>query len=319
MPVDAELQPVLDLLAAAESPPPMVAGPDAARQGFALLCAAFGEGPADVEVDEIEVAGGAGPRPARRYRPRELPDGDAPGLLFLHGGGFVIGSLDTHDALCRELAVGAGVVVVSVDYRLAPEHPAPAAVQDVEAALADVVARAGELGVDASRLAVGGDSAGGNLAALAALHWADRCRRDAALPPLRLQVLLYPVTDLVGDAERFPSLRTNGEGYLLTAEMMRFFGHHYLEGTGIDPASPSVSPLRRGDLAGAPPALVITAEYDPLRDEGEAYAAALSAAGVPVEAERVEGAIHAFVQMTGTTIGRRAVDRVCGALREALA
>ncbi|UDY36489.1 alpha/beta hydrolase [Dermatobacter hominis] len=311
---------MLDLIAATGAPPPMEAGPEVAREGFALLCAAFGTGPEDVEVEDIEVAGADGPLPARRYRPVALPAEErAPALVFLHGGGFVIGSLDTHDALCRELAVGAEAVVVSVDYRLAPEHPAPAAVHDVDAALADVVARADGLGIDADRVAVGGDSAGGNLAALAALHWSERRRAEPDLPPLRLQVLIYPVTDLVGDHERFASLRTNGEGYLLTAETMDFFMHHYVRSSDVDPTDPSVNPMRVEDLSDVAPALVLTAEYDPLRDEGEAYAVALEAAGVPVESERFDGAIHAFVQMTSTQIGRRAVDRICLALRDALA
>ena len=306
-------------MAATVAPPPMEAGPVAARQGFALLCAAFGTGPEDVDVDDIEVAGAEGPLPARRYRPTAVAaDEAAPALVFLHGGGFVIGSLDTHDALCRELAVGAEAVVVSVDYRLAPEHPAPAAVLDVDAALADVVARAAELGLDPGRVAIGGDSAGGNLAALAALHWAERRREDASLPPLRLQVLIYPVADLTADADRFESLRSNGEGYLLTAETMDFFLHHYVRSGDVDPADPLVNPLRVADLSDVAPALVLTAEYDPLRDEGEAYAVALETAGVPVESERYDGAIHAFVQMTSTAIGRRAVDRICLSLRDAL-
>ena len=318
MPVDAELQPVLDLLAAMESPPPMESGPEVAREGFAMLCAAFGPGPEGVDVDDLAVAGAEGEIPARRYRPHGIGDGPAPALVFLHGGGFVIGSLDTHDGLCRELAVGAGVVVVSVDYRLAPEFPAPAAVLDVDAALADVVDRADVLGIDPTRVAVGGDSAGGNLAALAALHWEDRRRTDPALPPLRLQVLIYPVADLVGDAARFASLRSNGEGYLLTADTMDFFMHHYVRSAGVDPADPSINPLR-AELAGAAPALVLTAEYDPLRDEGEAYAAALEAAGVEVRAVRYDGAIHAFVQMANTAIGRRAIEQICSSLRTALA
>ncbi len=317
MPVDGELQPILDLLAAVEQPPPMELGPDAAREGFAMLCSAFGPGSTEVEVTGTTLAGGAGPVAARVYRPIDLGDAAAPALVFLHGGGFVIGSLDTHDALCRDLAAGSSGVVVSVDYRLAPEHPAPAAILDVDAALADAVARADELGVDATRLAIGGDSAGGNLAAIGAIRWRDRRRSDPSLPELRLQVLIYPVVDLVGDVQRFPSLGENAEGYLLTLETMRFFSHHYLTASGVDPTDPLVSPVRFGDLTDLPPALVLTAEYDPLRDEGEAYADALAAAGVEVDAERLDGAIHAFVQMGATAIGRRGVERITGALRAA--
>lgn len=317
MPVDGELQPILDLLAAVEQPPPMELGPEASREGFAMLCSAFGAGSADVAVTDLPLAGGDGPVAARVYRPSAAGDAVAPALVFLHGGGFVIGSLDTHDALCRDLAAGSGGVVVSVDYRLAPEHPAPAAILDVDAALADVVARADELGVDATRLAIGGDSAGGNLATIGAVRWRDRRRSEPSLPALRLQVLIYPVVDLVGDVERFPSLSENAEGYLLTLETMQFFSHHYLTSSGVDPTDPQVSPIRSDDLADLAPALVLTAEYDPLRDEGEAYADALSAAGVEVDAERVDGAIHAFVQMGGTAIGRRGVERITAALRAA--
>lgn len=319
MPVDAELQPVLDLLAAMEQPPPMEAGPDAAREGFALLCAAFGPGAQDVTATDITLAGADGPIPGRIHRPAGAAPSatGAAGLVFLHGGGFVIGSLDTHDALCRDLAAGADITVVSVDYRLAPEHPAPAAAADAASALDDVVRRAPELGLDPSRLAVGGDSAGGNLAAVTAVAWRDRQRDDPGLSPLCLQVLIYPAVELA-DEDRFPSMKENAEGYLLTAETMAFFRHHYLTGATVDAADPMVSPLRTADLAGVAPALVLTAEYDPLRDEGEAYAAALAAAGVDVELDRVEGAIHAFVQMGSTEIGRQAVKRICAALRTAL-
>ncbi len=183
MPVDAELQPVLDLLAAMEQPPPMEAGPDAAREGFALLCAAFGPGAQDVTATDITLAGADGPVPGRIYRPAGAAPSTtgAAGLVFLHGGGFVIGSLDTHDALCRDLAAGADITVVSVDYRLAPEHPAPAAAMDAASALDDVVRRAPSLGLDPSRLTVGGDSAGGNLAAVTAVAWrASPARRSGS-------------------------------------------------------------------------------------------------------------------------------------------
>jgi acetyl esterase len=205
------------------------------------------------------------------------------------------------------------VVVVSVDYRLAPEHPFPAAVTDAADALGAVVSRAGEWGIDPGRLAVGGDSAGGNLAAVTARHW-----RDTGSPPLRLQLLVYPVCDLTNDLERFPSLRENGDGYVLTAETMAFFGDTYLPGD-LDRSDPDASPLSAPDLAGVAPALVITAEFDPLRDEGEAYAARLAAAGVPTTLTRYDGAVHTFFQMGGITgIGAEAVAQAAAALRAAL-
>lgn len=319
--VDAELQPILDLIAAVESPPMMEAGPAEARATFDLLCAAFGPGDPSVRADDIVLSGRAGPIPARRYRPDGTDDSKLlPTLVFLHGGGFVIGSLDTHDALCRSLSAGAGIAVVSVGYRLAPESPAPAAVEDVTDALDEVVHRAGELGVDPTRLAVGGDSAGGNLAALAAVHHRDRCRDDEALAPLRLQLLIYPVVDLTHFDGQYPSFVENADGYLLTSEAMEFFEHNYLGGP-LSPAasSPAVSPMHVVDLSGCAPAFVLTAEYDPLRDEGEAYARRLEDSGVDVTLRRYDGAIHMFVQMDAITgIGARAVADCVTSLRGAM-
>jgi len=319
--VDAELQPILDLIAAVDSPPMAEAGPDDARATFDQLCAAFGSGDSSVMANDLVVAGRSGPIPVRRYRPPGSSEtAPLPTLVFLHGGGFVIGSLDTHDSLCRSLSAEAGTAVISVDYRLAPEHPAPAAVEDVTDALDDVIRRSEELGVDATRLAVGGDSAGGNLAALAALHHRNRCRSEEDLSPLRLQMLLYPVVDLTHDGGRYPSLIENAEGYLLTMEAMEFFERHYLSGPdGPDASSPSVSPIHVADLTECAPAFVLTAEFDPLRDEGEAYASHLRDAGVQVTSSRYDGAIHAFVQMGAiTAIGARAVAECSSSLREAL-
>lgn len=320
MGVDAELQPILDLIAAVESPPMMEAGPEAARAAFDLLCAAFGPGDATVAADEVVLAGRSGPIPARRYVPPGAP-GTAllPALVYFHGGGFVIGSPDTHDALCRSLSAAAGIAVISVDYRLAPEHPAPAALEDATDALDDVVRRADDLGLDVEHLAVGGDSAGGNLAALAAVHHRDRCRDDEVLAPLRLQLLIYPVVDLTHFDGQYPSFVENADGYLLTSEAMEFFEHNYLGGP-LSPAasSPAVSPMHVVDLSGCAPAFLQTAEFDPLRDEGEAYSRRLSDAGVDVTLRRYDGAIHMFVQMDAiTALGARAVADCADALREA--
>ena len=221
----------------------------------------------------------------------------------------MIGDLDTADATARALANRSGAVVVSVDYRLAPEHPFPAALEDALAALTWSVENAELLGVDASRVAVGGDSAGGNLAAAL-------CQRvrDEFGPDIDFQLLVYPVVDCTLS---HPSIDENAEGYFLTKDAMVWFVGHYL--ADGDPKAPAVSPLHADTLAGLPPALVITAELDPLRDEGEAYAAALRDAGVSVEAVRYDGQIHGFVGMAALLDdGKHALDLAGAALRTAL-
>ena len=248
--------------------------------------------------------------PVRVYTPVEADGVDAPLLLWLHGGGWVIGDLDTADATARSLAKRSGAVVVSVDYRLAPEHRAPAALDDCQAALTWCLENAELLGIDPTKVAVGGDSAGGNLAAAL-------CQRvrDEFGPQLAFQLLVYPVTDCTMD---HPSYAENAEGYFLTRDTMRWFIGHYLG--DLDPKDPSVSPLHAADLSGLPPALVITAEMDPLRDEGEAYAAALREAGTPAELIRYDGMIHGFVGMAAMIDdGQEALDVAAGALRAALA
>jgi acetyl esterase len=232
------------------------------------------------------------------------------GLVFFHGGGWVIGDLDSHDETCRRLCQGGGVRVVAVHYRRAPETTFPGAVEDCYAATAWVAAHAGELGIDASRLAVGGDSAGGNLAAAVALM-----ARDRGGPELRFQLLIYPVT--AADFET-PSYRDNGEGYLLSRRGMQWFWDQYVP----DPdqrREPYAAPLAAESLAGLPAALVLTAEFDPLRDEGEAYAAALSKAGVPVTLTRYDGLIHGFFGMQDAVAAARpALDETASALRHHL-
>ncbi|MDW8470228.1 MAG: alpha/beta hydrolase [Burkholderiales bacterium] len=233
--------------------------------------------------------GPGGPIPVRAYRPQGADDGARlPALVYFHGGGWVIGDLDTHDVVCRTLANGARCAVFSVEYRKAPEAPFPAAVEDAIAATAWVAANAAALGADAARLAVGGDSAGGNLAAVTAL-----AARDAGAPNLVLQLLIYPATDQrMGHA----SIERNGEGYLLTKAAMRYFRGHYLprESDWLDwRASPLLAPR----LAGVAPAFVLTAGYDPLLDEGRAYAERLRGEGVAVEYRCYEGMVHGFITM----------------------
>jgi len=249
--------------------------------------------------------------PARLYRPRGVPASTPlPGLIFFHGGGWVIGDLETHDVLCRQLTAGAGISVVSVDYRLAPEHKFPAAADDAWAATRWVAAHAAELAIDARRLAVGGDSAGGNLAAVVAL-----LARDHRAPSLALQVLIYPVTDV---ATAWPSYSQFAEGFMLTRDSMQWFIAQYLA-PEADGGDWRVSPLRAPSLADVAPALVVTAGFDPLRDEGDAYAHKLREAGVRVDHISYGGMIHGFVPM-GRLIetGNRAVAHIAASLRQTL-
>jgi acetyl esterase len=222
----------------------------------------------------------------------------------------VIGDLESADPTSRKLANRSGAVVVSVDYRLAPEHPFPAAVDDCWAALEWVAANAGEIGGDATRLAVGGDSAGGNLAAVVAAKAAQ-----AGGPQLRHQLLVYPATDLTFS---YPSIDSNGDGYLLTKKSMRWFVDHYLG--NADPKDPIVSPLYTDDVSGVAPATVLTAEFDPLRDEGAAYAERLTESGVDCDHHCYDGMIHGFFGMgTITPVALESMDAACARLRTALA
>jgi acetyl esterase len=241
----------------------------------------------------FEVAGPAAPIPSRHYRPRDAgfevagPAAPAPLLVFYHGGGFVIGDLDTHDGLCRLIARDAGVHVLSVGYRLAPEHKAPAAVEDASAAYRWATDHAAELGADPGRVAVGGDSAGGNLATLVC-HLA----RDAGVTLPALQLLIYPVTNLRGETR---SQTLFAEGYFLAKRDMDWFMDNYLSGAEVEGTDPRLSPLLAGDLSGLPPALVLTAGFDPLRDEGNQYAAAMRAAGTTVDHRQMGSLTHGFI------------------------
>ena len=258
-------------------------------------------------VEDRTIPGPAGEIPVRIYRPSAATG--LPVLVYFHGGGWVICDLETHDPTCRAISNGADCVVVSVDYRLAPEHKFPAAADDAYAATAWVAAHASELGADASRVAVGGDSAGGNLTAAVALM-----ARDRGGPPLAFQVLIYPVLDLASESA---SRKENGEGYFLTAAGMTWYEEQYLR-DDADRKNVLASPLLADDLAGLPPALVVTAEYDPLRDEGEAYGRRLNEAGVPATVSRYDGMFHGFLAFAGALDGAtRAQGEVFAALRTA--
>ena len=257
-------------------------------------------------VEEREIAGPGGSLRLRIYRPGAMSG--YPVTLFFHGGGFVGCTLDTHDNICRCLCRRADSIVVSVDYRRAPEAPFPAAVEDALAALRWVHAHAAEFGGDKARLAVAGDSAGGNLSAVVS----QLCRGSG--PVLRHQLLIYPATDFAAETD---SRRTRAEGYFLTAELMRWFGNQYTPDPTVR-GDPRVSPLRATDFRGLPPATVLVAGYDPLHDEGLAYADRLRDAGVPVELLDYPGQIHGFINMLGA-IGTadEALDRCAAALRGA--
>jgi acetyl esterase len=279
-----------------------------ARDGLAMLTAGgAGDAPPVAHVEDRVVAGPHGDIPVRVYRPSDEPD--LPLFVWLHGGGWTLGSVDIHDPITRTLANGAGCIVVSVDYRLAPERPFPAPLDDAWAALRWVGEHAVDLGGDPARLAVGGDSAGGNLSAVCAL-----LARDAGAPRLALQVLVYPVTD---HGFATGSYRDNGEGYLLEAKQMQWFYDCYTRG-GADPNDWRISPLRAPSHAGVAPAMVVTAEFDPLRDEGNAYARALETAGVPTELREYPGMIHAFFGLpVAFDDAKVAFDDVVRALRTA--
>ena len=235
-----------------------------------------------------------------------------PLLVFFHGGGFVIGDLDTHDEPCRMLCRHAGVQVLSVDYRLAPEHPFPSAVRDALAAFRWAVAHASELGADAERVAVGGDSAGGNLSAVTA----QLASRDGGPAPA-LQLLIYPDVDLT--EARATSGRLFAEGFYLTENDRRWCTRHYFAGTERDASDPLASPALAQDLSGLAQAIVITAGFDPLRDEGEAYAEALRKAGTRVVLDRAPDLIHGFINMTTVPAARDAALRLAGMVRAGLA
>ena len=288
--LDPRISAILEEAEASDDPPLETLTPVEARQaaidGLAKL---RGEPEPLPNVENRVIAGPDGTIPIRIY----TPDAAAPrpGLVYFHGGGWVVCDLDTHDVICRAIARRAGAVVVSVDYRLAPEHKFPAAVIDCYAATCWVAENAAALGIDPGRLAVGGDSAGGNLAAVVSLQ-----SRDESGPRIALQVMVYPVTNLASFDTG--SYREFADGYFLTASEMEWFRNHYLA-RPEDARCSHASPLLAHDLRGLPPALIITAECDPLRDEGEAYGRRLEEAGVTVRCTRYAGMIHPFFSFLG--------------------
>jgi acetyl esterase len=312
MALEQEAQAVIDLTIAAGRPLYHTLSPEAARQLFRETRAAVQPRPPEMAiVKDLTADGPHGPIPLRLYRPLGVAATTLlPALVYYHGGGWVIGDLDTHDVVCRQLAEQSGVAVLSVDYRLAPEHKFPAAVDDAFAALAWVAARGTGYGIDTSRLAVGGDSAGGNLAAVVSIM-----ARDQGGPALSFQMLIYPVTDVASDAA---SHTEYASGYLLTRDSMLWFIHHYLPGPD-DVRDWRASPLRAASLERLPPALVLTAGCDPLRDEGDEYARRLRQAGGVVDHICYGGMIHGFIGMGRlVATANRAIAHAGASLRQAL-
>jgi len=308
MPVDPQFKPLLDDPAMQLRVPPADVTPAMLREAARARRTAP-TGPAVHATRDISVRGAAGPITARVYYPSATPD--LPLIVYIHGGCFILCDLETHDELCRSLANSSGFAVASIEYRLAPETPFPGPLEDCYAAFVDLAARGGELGFDPSRLAVCGDSAGGNLAAAVAL-----LARDRHGPALRHQVLLYPVIEAACDSS---SMREFESGYLLSREFMRWGWDRYLS-SAADASNPLAVPLRAASLAALPSATLITAEFDPLRDEGECYAEKLSAAGVPVIGRRYLGMIHGFMSLPRVTpVAARAMADVAQDLRAALA
>jgi acetyl esterase/lipase len=311
MRLDPHVKGLLDMIAAAGRPKTWQLTPPEARQAFLVLAQLTDA--KDVPIGKIEngeLPGPAGLLPYRIYTPVAPAAGPLPGLVYFHGGGFVIGNLETHEGFCRMLANESGCRVISVDYRLAPEHKFPAAVEDAFAATQWVAEHAGRLGIDPNRIAVGGDSAGGNLAALVC-----QLAKRAGGPKLALQILFCAATDLTAETE---SHRAFAEGYLLEKASIRWFMDQYCPPQDL--SDPRASPLRAADLAGLPPAHIHTAALDPLRDEGKAYADRLERSGVKVRYTCHEGMIHHFYGMAGAIpYARTAIKEAGAAIKAELA
>jgi acetyl esterase len=307
MPLDPQARLVIDQVAALGLPPNHTVSPQQARINMKMRPRAAG--PEVAKVEDHRIPGPGLQIPVRIYTP--MGPGPFPVLVWFHGGGWVVGDLDTADPTARHLTVGAGCVTVSVDYRLAPETKFPGAADDCYAATVWAAQNAARINGDPRRLAVGGDSAGGNLAAVVSLM-----ARDRGTPPLVYQLLVYPVTARNFDTD---SYRRNAEGYMLTRDAMQWYWDHYMR-TADDAANPYAAPLAAQNLGNLPPALVITAEYDPLCDEGEAYAKRLQEAGVPTTCSRYDGMIHGFFGMPAVLDkGKQAVTDAVAALRNAFA
>ncbi|MFO1095852.1 MAG: alpha/beta hydrolase [Planctomycetaceae bacterium] len=307
MPLDPQARDFLDKLERSRAPQMHELSPEDAR---ALVVPLRVPRDPSVKIENRTIPGPAGELPARIYRPTEQRAA-LPIVLYFHGGGWVVGSITSHDALCRRMCGQSGCIVLSVDYRLAPEHKYPAAVDDAFAATRWAAAHAQELGGDPGRIAVAGDSAGGNLAAAVCL-----LARERGGPPLAAQLLIYPITDYMPD---FESYRRNGRGYFLEAEAIAWFWQHYLA-NATQAVEITASPLRATDLSGLPTALILVAEYDPLLDEGVAYADRLEQAGVRVERFMAHGQIHGFMRRLDVFDQAVAMcDELAVALRRVLA
>lgn len=289
MSLDPQARQLLKRMEEADVPPVHEMSPEEAREQHVEQAGELSSrGPDVAEVRDERVETDDGEVPVRIYRP--LGEGPFPAVVYIHGGGWVVGTLDTFDTVCRELTVRSGALVVSVDYRLAPEHPHPAALDDAFAVVQWLEEKADELDVDARRIGVAGDSAGGMLATLVTIR-----AREGGGPPLRFQALVYPALDPDLDSE---SMHEFSEGYYLTREEMRWYWDQYL-GDQREQRGAEVTPLHGTSLEGLPPALVIVAGYDPLRDEGIEYAQRLQDAGVPTTLRNYEGMIHGFIRFSG--------------------
>ena len=309
--LDPQAQAMVDAMARMNVIPLSQLSVEQAREQFARTRAPFLAPPQEVgAVSDSAIPGPTGRLRIRAYRPLgSMPGRPLPALVYFHGGGWVFGDLDSHDSSCRELCNLAQCAVVSVDYRRAPEHRFPAAVEDAIAAIRHVAQHGTGMGIDVTRLATGGDSAGGTLATVAALTL-----RDEGGPQLVLQVLIYPVTDLAMDSRSYTTI---ANGFTLTRDRMSYFRQLYLRGPA-DIDDWRASPLKAPDLSRLPPALVITAGHDPLVDEAKAYAERLAAAGVPVTYTCYDGLVHGFVSMAGAIdAGHRAIAEVAAAVKSA--
>jgi acetyl esterase len=303
MPLDPAAATIIELL---DGVFPRASGPDTDVAAFREQADAMQTIPSTEEIASIvdrSIPGSAHQIPVRIYVPLGDSAGPRPGIVYYHGGGWTICGLDSHDGGCRRLANEVGAIVVSVDYRLAPEHKYPAAADDAYHALRWVTEHAGELGIDPDRIAVAGDSAGGNLAAVAAL----RARDDAV--PVAFQLLVYPVIDSSATRNDYPSKTDNATGYFLTTDQMEWYRAQYLPNDDAG-EEPHVSPNLASSHAGLPPTCVVTAEMDPLRDEGEHYGAQLEAAGVPVTVHRAPGMFHGFFNMDAVLDGAKDAQSV---------
>jgi acetyl esterase len=302
--MDPQVQAFLDVVAATKPPGWDSMTPAEARERFSTFAPLLGKGPEEVQAQPLQLADRV---PARMYRPSPpVASGRLPVVVYFHGGGWVLGNLDSHDSLCRRLCQESGCAVIAIDYRLAPEHPYPAALDDSYDATMDIAKRASDWELDANRILVAGDSAGGNLATGVCMR-----ARDRSGPSICGQVLIYPVIDAGCNT---PSYERFAEGFGLTRAGMMWFWNHY---TGSGPKDGFASPSLAKDLRGLPPALVVTAECDVLRDEAETYARRLQDSGVPVQSKRYQGVIHGFIHFAGAfDIGKRATSEIAQHIRQ---